>query len=633
MEDLSHSVYHAFFDLTPDLMAITDLENEQIVDVNQAFVAWSQYSRNELIGRTPAELGIGCDSASRKTILERLQNTGFVHDLEIEVRRRGGETRQIKYSGKMVETDTGKWVLSVARDVTDQKLADEQIAREREKLRTLSDKAPFGMVLVDRQGRFTYINQKFTDLFGYALCDIPDGRTWCRKAYPDAEYRHEVIAEWREDLGDANPGQKQNNIFTVVCNDGKRKIVEFIYTVLISGEGLMTCEDITELKRLENQLRQSQKLEALGTLAGGIAHDFNNILAGIIGFTEMVLEDMPFDARQNRRLEMALKGAYRGRDLVKQILAFSRHGEQDRKPLSLTQTVEDALAMLRPVFPSTVEIVWKKPAGYDQILGDPVQVQQVLTNLCTNAAYAMREQGGILEIGVSGTVVGPGQPAPVAEMKPGEYIVLTVSDTGGGMEPDTLGRIFDPFFTTKGKGDGTGLGLSVSHGIVESHGGYISVESEPGRGSTFSVYFPQLKEAAIIPHEEAPPLPRGSERILIVDDEDVLVELNRQRLTSLGYDVVATTSSIAALRIFREAPYNFDLVVTDQTMPHLTGTELAAELVKVKPDIPIILCTGHRGRVTPEQAQGSYFRSCIGKTVNKREMAEAIRRVLDEKAE
>jgi len=211
--------------------------------------------------------------------------------------------------------------------------------------------------------------------------------------------------------------------------------------------------------------------------------------------------------------------------------------------------------------------------------------------------------------------------------------VLTVSDTGGGMEPDTLGRIFDPFFTTKGKGDGTGLGLSVSHGIVESHGGYISVESEPGRGSTFSVYFPQLKEAAIIPHEEAPPLPRGSERILIVDDEDVLVELNRQRLTSLGYDVVATTSSIAALRIFREAPYNFDLVVTDQTMPHLTGTELAAELVKVKPDIPIILCTGHRGRVTPEQAQGSYFRSCIGKTVNKREMAEAIRRVLDEKAE
>lgn len=384
-----------------------------------------------------------------------------------------------------------------------------------------------------------------------------------------------------------------------------------------------------EREQVELQLRRTQKLEALGTLAGGIAHDFNNVLAGIMGFTEMVLEDTDPASRQHRRLELALKGAYRGRDLVKGILAFSRQGEQDRKPLALARIAKEALNMLRPVLPSTIEIVWKNPAGDDQILADPAQMHQVLTNLCTNAAHAMREKGGVLEIGISGAVVAEGSPPPVPEMTPGDYVVLEVSDTGCGMEPETLERIFDPFFTTKREGEGTGLGLSVSYGIVKGHDGYVTVESEPGKGSTFRVYLPHLREAAATQREQAPSLVGGNERILIVDDEDILVELNEQRLSGLGYDVVATTSSMDALHIFREEPDSFGLVIADQTMPNLTGMDLAAELLKVRPGIPIILCTGHNNDVSPERLQDAGIQCLLVKPVDKREMAEAIRRVLD----
>lgn len=252
-------------------------------------------------------------------------------------------------------------------------------------------------------------------------------------------------------------------------------------------------KEIDERKQAEAQLRQRQKLEALGTLAGGIAHDFNNVLEGIIGFTEMVLESLSPGSRQRKRLELALKGAHRGRDLAKQILTFSRKGEQDKKPLALNQSIEEALKLLRPALPSTIEIKSKCLTKDDRVLADPVQIHQILMNLCTNAAHAMREKGGVLDIRISETVVAGGGPAPLPEMIPGEYIVLEVSDTGCGMEPETVERIFDPFFTTKETGEGTGLGLSVVHGIVEGHGGYVAVESERGQGSRFLVYLPKLK--------------------------------------------------------------------------------------------------------------------------------------------
>ena len=270
-----------------------------------------------------------------------------------------------------------------------------------------------------------------------------------------------------------------------------------------------------------------------------------------------------------------LKGANRGRDLVKQILAFSRKTEQDKKPLAMNHIVEEGLKLLRPTLPSTIEIVSESVTNDDIILADPAQMHQILMNLCTNAAHAMREKGGILDIGVFKTSLQEGNPMPLPYMNTGEYVVLKVSDTGCGMTPETLNRIFDPFFTTKQPGEGTGLGLSVVHGIIKSHGGYIYCRERTGKGNYISRIFAEDQRGSTSIDKEALPVTGGKERILIVDDEDILVELNKQRLSRLGYEVVATTSSMEALAIFRKEPDTFDLVITDYTMPNLTGMDLA----------------------------------------------------------
>ena len=391
--------------------------------------------------------------------------------------------------------------------------------------------------------------------------------------------------------------------------------------------------EVDEHRKTAEHLVRVQKLEALGTLAGGIAHDFNNVLAGIIGFTEMVLEDIAPGTSEHKRLELVLKGAKRGRDLVKQILTFSRKSEQDKKPLALNQVVEEGLKLLKPTLPTTIEIVSKGFTNDDQIFADPGQMHQILMNLCTNAAHAMREKGGTLDIRVFKASFQEGNPMPLPNITAGEYVVLKVSDTGSGMTPETLNQVFDPFFTTKQPGEGTGLGLSVVHGIIKSHDGYITVESEPGKGATFHVYLPRINEEERSIDKETPAVAGGKERILIVDDEDMLVELNEQRLGRLGYEVVATTSSMEALAIFCKEPDTFDLVITDYTMPNLTGMDLAMELLKARATIPIILCTGKSDAVSSEKAKEIGIRGFLMKPLSNRELAEAVRRVLDAKVE
>ena len=387
--------------------------------------------------------------------------------------------------------------------------------------------------------------------------------------------------------------------------------------------------DLAEQRALERQIYVAQKMEALGTLAGGIAHDFNNILAGVIGFTEMVLEDATPGSPAHKRLELALKGAHRGNDLVKQILAFSRRTIPVRKPLVFKQAVEEALNFLRPALPSTIEIISMDVADDAIVLADPGQMQQVLTNLCTNAAHAMNEKGGILEIVVSVETFAEEMHTIFHNMKPGEYVVLKVRDTGCGIEPQILDQIFDPFFTTKAPGEGTGLGLSVIHGIVEKHDGSVTVESKPGEGTTFKVYLPRIRKHEHRGAGEATLVVGGKERILIVDDEDMLVELNKQRLSRLGYEVVPTTSSTDALERFRKEPGRFDLVITDLTMPVLNGMDLATELLKIRATIPIILSTGQSEMISPKQAKRSGIKGLLMKPITKQELAATIRRVLD----
>jgi len=386
--------------------------------------------------------------------------------------------------------------------------------------------------------------------------------------------------------------------------------------------------DVTREVRLQQHLRQVQKLEALGTLAGGIAHDFNNILNPIFISTELLLLEPSLDPDHRRHLEVTLKAAERGRDLVKQIIAFSRQKERERKPFKVEPVVAEAVKFLRVSLPSTIEIRSEICDETDFILGDPAQIHQIVMNLCNNAAYAMRERGGLLLVGLAEIDVDGRLAAQVPALKPGPYLRLTVSDTGTGMSPQVQERAFDPFFTTKKAGEGSGMGLSVVAGIVRDYGGAISLMSEIDGGSAFAIYLPRVAVERIDPQAAPEGTPGGAERILLVDDEEVQARSLQGALTRLGYQVTSLSDGVEALRRLREDPPFFDLLITDQTMPHLTGMRLSEEALALRPDLPIILCTGFSETVDAAGARALGVREFLMKPYSIREMAKTIRRAL-----
>jgi len=385
-----------------------------------------------------------------------------------------------------------------------------------------------------------------------------------------------------------------------------------------------------EKANLEVQIRTTQKMEAIGTLAGGIAHDFNNILVPIIAYTDMVMASETPGSATWQNLQEVYKAANRAKELVKQILTFSREREHETCPVQLVPVVKESLKLLKASLPSTIEVSQRLEAEGVTILADPTQIHQIVMNLCTNAYHAMREQGGIMEVTLSEVEIGAPDAILNSSLHPGPYLVLAVSDTGPGMDQATMERIFDPYFTTRKHGEGTGLGLAVVLGIVKKYGGDIRVYSEPGQGASFQVYFPVLGKAeeglaAIL----SLPLVTGDERILLVDDELSIVESMQKMLEFHGYHVAVKTSSVAALEDFRLVPQDFDLVITDQTMPQLTGDQLVLEMKKIRPDIPIILCTGFSNTIDDTKARALGIDAFLMKPVLRKELVETIRNVLD----
>jgi len=383
-----------------------------------------------------------------------------------------------------------------------------------------------------------------------------------------------------------------------------------------------------EQKRLESQLRQTQKMEAIGTLAGGIAHDFNNILSAIIGYTEIAMHDAPKGSELQITLQKVLKGGDRAKDLVKQILTFSRQSEIEPKPVKVKAIVTEALKLLRASLPTTIEVRLNLQSN-SAVMADPTQIHQIVMNLCANAGQAMHAKGGILDINLKEVKLDSEFAAQHPGIVPGAYINLNVGDTGHGIPAEIQDRIFDPFFTTRGKVEGTGMGLSVVHGIVTSHGGAMTVASEPGTGSVFSVFLPVIEEWFELETEVEKTILKGTERILFIDDEEPLTDMGKRMLESLGYDVVATTSSIEALELFKAQADRFDLVITDLTMPHMTGENLAKELMQIRPDVPVILCTGFSARIDEKKAMAMGIRAFISKPILKHEIAKIIRAVID----
>jgi CheY-like chemotaxis protein len=375
-------------------------------------------------------------------------------------------------------------------------------------------------------------------------------------------------------------------------------------------------------------------MEAIGTLAGGIAHDFNNILSAIIGYSELALREVSEETKLYSYVQGMRKAGKRARNLVSQILSFSRRSEEERKSIQIAPILKESLKLLRASLPATIEIRQDLGNQLGNIMADPTQIHQVMMNLCTNAAHAMREKGGVLEVSLESVDLDTFFATQHPELVSGKYLKLTVSDTGCGMTMDVMGKIFDPYFTTKEKGVGTGLGLAVIQGIIKSHGGTITVESNPGMGSTFTIFLPVIDdEESLSITSTFTFLPMGTERILYVDDEQELVDIAKEMLESLAYEVVGTTSPVKALELFTANPEKFDLVITDMAMPKMTGVELAKECMGIRPDIAIILCTGFSEAVTEEEAKAMGIRAFLLKPIFKDKLALTITQVLHGKTE
>ncbi len=525
----------------------------------------------------------------------------------------------------------------LAHDITMMKRAEEEIRKSEERLTNVHLAVNDGIWEWDAEKNIiTYSSDRFSEIMGFKKNKAISFDQWVSRLHPDQ--RDNILEELRKTAF----GESVLDIEYRYRGKGDDYIWISATAMLVSSDKsderrvVGSVRDITsrkmaeeEKRELQAQLQQVQKMEAIGTLAGGIAHDFNNLLQSIIINTELGLSELKDEGIDDKRLKQIFKASGRAKELVKQIVTFSRQKEQKQGPLKLIPLVKESLKLLRSTLPANIEVRERMRAGEDTIMADPTQINQILMNLCTNAAHAMKKRGGVLEVSLLDVDLN-GDAADInAELKPGEYVILEVRDTGHGMDKEVLERIFDPFFTTKGPGEGSGMGLSVVHGIVKGCKGTISVESELGKSTLFRIFFPRVEEAVALVEKDFEPLPRGNDQILLVDDEVFILDSLKPALENLGYIVVACRDGKKAQDMFSNRPERFDLVIADYSMPNMSGVEMAEKLRTIKPDIPIILCTGFSDIVTEENVKAAGIKELLMKPLVTNDIANAIRRVLD----
>jgi len=522
--------------------------------------------------------------------------------------------------------------------------AEESLRESEERYRLLAENATDNIWILQLSSyKLSYVSPSIITVLGYTPKEMQDLEFQDYLPEDMIQKVFNVIAEEIEQEGKPGIDPKRTRTIQVeeIKKDGYQIWVEIKACFLRNDEGipdrvLGITRDITARKRLEGQLKQSHKMEAIGTLAGGIAHDFNNILSSIMGFTELAKMATREDDMIQDNLDQVLSAGIRARDLVKHIMAFSRQSETKTESVSLTPLIKECLKFIRASVPKNINIRHSIKDSHLKVMADPSQLHQMMMNLCTNAAHSMKEKGGTLEFRHKAVDIHDTETLQLKSLKKGTYLNLTIADTGSGIPKEITDKIFDPFFTTKKRGEGTGMGLSTVHGIVKAMEGQISVYTELGKGTTFQIFIPVYDTALSDEKEKSlatEKLTPGHGRILLVDDESSIVASAKLILESLGYDVVGVTSSVEALELFKFNPDSFDLVLTDLTMPDMSGIQLSKEILLIKPGIPVILCTGFSEGHTSQSVHDIGIFDMIMKPIISSELSDIVNRALHQKQE
>ncbi|MBF0448433.1 MAG: response regulator [Magnetococcales bacterium] len=621
--------YQSILEATSDIIWELDLE---------ANFTYISLQVEEVLGYKPAEI-IGLLSGfdlmpaqeaekMRSEFLEFVSSAKPFKGLVNINLHKNGRKVVLESNGSPFFDDNGKLMgfRGVDRDITERVQVEKRLIDSENRFRSLYENAPLAYQSLDKGGRLIAVNNAWRRVLGYKQSDEVVGRWFGDLLLPPSQAQFKK--QFQKFLSN---GEIHNVEFELICANGSSKQISFEGRTTTDEQGkfiqthcLLT--DITERKQLESRLSQAQKMEAIGTLTGGIAHDFNNILGSILGYNELALEEVQENESVAYCLSQVHIAALRAKDLVAQLLSFSRQSKIEVKPLQVSPLLKEMVKLVRPTVSTNVQINTHLSSSDCLISADATGIHQIIMNLCSNAAYAMEDTGGCLDIYLEHLFLNE-QEAKNMLLSTGSYVRLSFADTGSGIEATNISRIFDPFFTTKELGRGTGLGLSVVHGIVQSYGGAITVETELGKGTTFRVLFPALK-----PHPDPIPLKLPSVRkicntkktVLFVDDEPGLVEVGSMQLKAMGYSVIASNDSQEALEIFNNDPNRIDLVFTDQSMPRLSGFELAKKILSIRPDLPIFICTGFSQTITPEMIRKAGIRDLLMKPLTMADLSAAL---------
>lgn len=629
---LSEARYKDIFLNVSDLLFIHDL-NGRFIETNLAAKKETGYTDEDLSHMSVQDI---LPERHRyrfvnymHNVLEKGSDEGF-----FTIVAKDGSERIVEYRNSLVRDEKGVpiAVRGSARDITRRLRLQKQLRRERDIIATIIDTSPAFIDTIDMSGRVLMMNKAMLDALGYTPVEIL-GADYAETFLPEDE-REAFASVVHEMVSTKRPVVHEKRILR---KNGEAVLVQWHSRVVTRADGspeflFGVGIDITEHRRAEQEreladarLVQAQKLEAIGTLAGGIAHDFNNILVAIIGYSELAMEDLPEASRARESIAEVLKAGYRARELVRQILTFSRRTQAECTTVHIPSIVKEAVKLLRSSIPSTIAIVESIDPSVPHILADPTQIHQVILNLSTNAYHAMSPSGGTLTIRVDCVDVDDGMASEHPDLKTGPHVRISVRDTGCGMDKATMSRIFDPFFTTKDPTKGTGLGLATVHGIVSSLGGAVLVTSSPGKGSTFDVYLPATPATVHAQQDTTPDIPAGNgQRILVVDDEPSILEIAASMLEQLGYRCITRASSTEAFELFRSDPACIDLVITDQTMPGMTGADLARAMLALRPDMPVILMTGFSEVMGRDEALSLGIREFIEKPFSMGDLARKV---------